>query len=250
MKRAHDPAELNADHVAINKDLTQALPLYARAAARFTGKLIVLLLLAWQSVYASDSDVGLWASGDYHLDLNDDWLASIIIQARFDNDLERLERLLFRPSVTFKAPHGIALTAGYDAHSVEAPRDNIEHRSWQQIAIKKPLGRLTSFAHARLEQRYFENVDDISLRLRLNAGINLPLRGGFTATLANEVFFTLNDVDGAPVSGFDQNRLFAGFSKRLTERLNVRLGYQMQYIDRSARDDLAGNQVFIFFTFK
>ena len=211
---------------------------------------LLLVFCIWQPLWAADNDVGLWATGDYHYDIQDNWLASLAVQARFADDLERLERLLFRPSITFKTRAGIGLTAGYDAHSVESPRDSIEHRSWQQVAVKQNLGRIVPFAHIRLEQRYFENVDDISLRLRLNAGVNIPLRGGFNASLANEVFFTLNETNGGPIDGFDQNRLFAGFSKNLTERLNVRLGYQMQYIERAARDDLAGHQVFIFFTYK
>lgn len=235
-------AAINTSHSSLDRPSKRR---WHRSAAS-----LLLLCCIWQSLWAADDDVGLWATGDYHYEIQDNWLASLAIQARFADDIERLERLLFRPSITYRTASGIGLTAGYDAHSVESPRDSIEHRSWQQIAIKQNFGRIVPFAHVRLEQRYFENVDDISLRLRLNAGVNIPLRGGFSASLANEIFFTLNDTSGGPVEGFDQNRLFAGFSKNLNERLNVRLGYQMQYVERAARDDLAGHQVFIFFTYK
>ena len=199
---------------------------------------------------AADSDVGLWATGDYQREFDAKWLASIAIQARFNSDIETLERLLFRPSITYKLPANIGLSLGYDAHSIESPRDIIEHRSWQQIAVKHRVKQFTTFAHSRLEQRYFENIDAVSLRLRLNAGVDVPLHGGFTATLANEIFFTLNDAGVGPRDGFEQNRLFAGVKKRLSDHLGVRIGYQMQYIDRPANDDIAGHQVFVFLTYK
>jgi hypothetical protein len=215
----------------------------------FCSPLAVLFFIAATNVSAADDDLGLWATGTYVHDISDRWFADIAIQSRFNQDLEKLERLLFRPSLTYNLDTGPSLTLGYDLHSVESPRDKIEHRTWQQISVSKRLPRITAFAWTRLEQRYIEDVSGAAVRLRLRAGASMPLQRGYSVVLANEVFFGLNELTSGPRDGFDQNRLYIGLAKRLSEHIVGQLGYQMQYIDK-ADTDSAGHQIFISLSYR
>ena len=54
----------------------------------------------------------------------------------------------------------------------------------------------------------------------------------------NELFVHLNDVDGGPRAGFDQNRLFVGVGLRASDGTRVELGPMLTYTARPQGDDL------------
>jgi Protein of unknown function (DUF2490) len=116
-----------------------------------------------------------------------------------------------------------------------------EQRVWQQLVFNGKLAPGSSFAlRPRLEQRFFESTDDLGLRARLFARADYNLGEGSPWLLAatNEVFFHLNDVDGGPSAGFDQNRLFLGLGTRASDGTRAELGVMMQYVNRPAAEDL------------
>ena len=85
----------------------------------------------------------------------------------------------------------------------------------------------------RFEQRFLEGVDDTSLRFRYFARLTYPLNGihdNLSLAINEEVFIHLNDPDGGPHSGFNQNRLFIGLNYRVSKRFAFELGYQNQYV--------------------
>jgi hypothetical protein len=86
----------------------------------------------------------------------------------------------------------------------------------------------------RLEQRTFENADDLGWRLRMLWRVQQPLHGPGTAgPLAwAETFVAFNDTDWGARSGFDQQRVFVGWLQPLGKRLNFEAGYMAQHINR------------------
>lgn len=116
-----------------------------------------------------------------------------------------------------------------------------EHRLWQQAVFSlKPSPSLSFAVRPRLEQRFFDGGGDIGLRARLF------LRGDYTfaedapwlVAATNELFVHLNDVDGGPRAGFDQNRLFVGVGLRASDGTRVELGPMLTYTARPQGDDL------------
>lgn len=195
----------------------------------------------------AEEDAGLWFTGTGVLAIDEAWFASLALQPRFDHDIARLERFVIRPSVSRRLGNGHTATLGYDAHVIEAPRDSIEHRTWQEWGWRLPV-KIRLRTRVRLEQRYVENVDGTAVRLRLMGIWRRPLgNSGWTFELNDEVFFGMNDVSGGPRDGYDQNRFYAGFARKLNEHLTGGIGYQMQHINR-ARDDLTLHQVFLTLT--
>ena len=205
----------------------------------------VLLLLPAISVFAADEDGGLWTSTGISRAFGDDLSADLTLQLRFDDDIGRLERTLLRPSVSYRAAHGQILTLGYDAHFIDAPRDIVEQRLWQQYQVSRDVGGPTASLRVRFEERFIDHVDGVPVRVRLRAAVKFPLAATpWHFTLANEAFLGLNDTARSQQDGFHENRAYAGFGRRISSNAVAQIGYQNQFLDGRTRDRMI-HQLFI-----
>ena len=169
------------------------------------------------------------------------------LQPRFTSDIGRMGQLIARGAVGVRLKNDIDLHAGYHyQHNNPAPGvTSDEHRFWQQV-MAPVLRRQNGFALVtrwRLEQRTFENADDLGWRLRMLWRVQQPLNGPGTAgpVAWSETFFALNSTDWGAQGGFDQQRSFAGWLQPMVKRLNLEAGYLHQYVRRPGPD--AGNHV-------
>lgn len=169
------------------------------------------------------------------------------LQPRFTNDVDRMGQFIARTGVGVRLKNDIDLHVGYHyQHNNPSPGvTSDEHRFWQQV-MAPVVRRDNGFAlitRWRLEQRTFENRNDLGWRLRIQWRVQQPLHGkGSAGPLAwSETFLALNDTDWGARGGFDQQRSFVGWLQPLGKRLNLEAGYMHQYINRPTRD--AGNHV-------
>ncbi len=128
-------------------------------------------------------------------------------------------------------PH-FTLWAGYGYTPTFNP-DRDEHRIFQQALYDAKLGPFHFSDRVRLEERLLEDAPAASLRLRNQARLAYPLpwMPSFSLVLADEFFFDLYTVRTAPVSGFDQNRMFSGVSQQLTDHIRLELDYLNQVLN-------------------
>lgn len=151
---------------------------------------------------------------------------------------------MIRPSVSYTAHKYFRATLGYDAHFIELPRDRVEQRLWQQWSARWLAKPVSVSTRVRLEERFIEDIDETAVRLRLQGKLVVPIYGTtFSAVLRNEYFTGLNDVDRGPQSGFDQNRAYVGVRTKIFKRQALEIGYQLQHIDRGAREDISVHQL-------
>lgn len=205
-----------------------------------TSLLVAVLLLgpASRSVSANEHDSGIWSTVSVATPLAQKWSAGMLVQTRVNNHFGDLERTVLRPSLTYKATEAFALTAGYDAHFLERRAgDRIEQRLWQQVSTGTQTGAIKWTGHARLEERFIEDVSGTGLRLRLKARAQAAIgHDTWYAAISNEYFTNLNDLNGGPQSGFDQNRFFVGIGGAVNDHIATEFGYQMQLINRLGED--------------
>jgi hypothetical protein len=125
----------------------------------------------------------------------------------------------------------------------DAPGDALhEHRTWQQGILQKQLpSRIQLQSRTRFEQRFGEGSSEVGLRLRqfVRAGWNPWKDSPVGAVAWDEVFVGLNETDWGAPKGFDQNRLFLGFSLAMAPHARVEAGYLFLYMDRAT--DLYGH---------
>jgi len=166
---------------------------------------------------------------------------------RLTRDAGRLGQVVARVGVGVRTRNDIDFHAGYHfQHNNPAPgRTSDEHRFWQQVmgpVFRQPNG-LALITRWRLEQRTFENANDLGWRLRMFWRLQAPLNGPGTAgpLLISETFVAFNSTDWGARRGFDQQRVFVGWLQPLGKRLNLEAGYMHQHINRPGPN--AGNHI-------
>lgn len=166
------------------------------------------------------------------------------VQFRSADDLAYVKNILIRPGYTYFFDAKKNATLGYafilTNQGAANTNDLIEHRIWQQFIITTPIGKIPLVNRFRLEQRFIErNTDDIfSQRIRYFSRAVIPLhkqekpkftKGAFFA-LQNEIFFNLQNKDLLNNNIFDQNRAYLALGYRLTEGIDLEIGYLNQHI--------------------
>lgn len=219
---------------------------------------VISILLLWLPLVANASEAesrtSLWTMSLTRLTFNEHWRAFVDIQPRFTlNDISggdngRLDTLLMRGAVGYQITQNIGLYQGYAYIPTYDPK-KAEHRSFQELFIKQPLSK-GNFAHRlRFEQRDLDGVEDTAYRFRYFARLVYPLKHWhpkLSLAVNEEIFMNLNDTDGGPQSGFNQNHLFIGLNYRMNPNLAYEIGYQNQYVNRTGGADNISNHILFF----
>lgn len=124
-----------------------------------------------------------------------------------------------------------------------------ENRIWQQFVYDVNPGSLRALFRVRVEERFFTDVGEILLRLRLliRTAFSLVPSNRWQAVAQNELFLHLNSISTGPLSGFDQNRIQWTLQYQTEFGLTLDLGYQLQYqLALNAPNRLSHNLVLLF----
>lgn len=122
---------------------------------------------------------------------------------------------ILRPAVGVELTPWVALHGGYAfVPSWPATAEpHVEHRVWEQALFSGKVGTGAGLqGRLRFEQRFPGWSEGVGLRLRAlgRVGLTPTPWGGYGLAVNDEVFLGFNQTDWGNVSGFDQNRAFAG----------------------------------------
>ncbi len=194
--------------------------------------LLTIVLLFASAAQATDDDAGLWTSVGLSKPLSDRLTLGTLLQLRFIDEVETLERVLLRPHLAYKLNDRQLLSIGYDAHFIDTPSARVEQRLWQEYQLSRPFSSFTGSLRFRLEQRFIDHIDGVPVRMRVRAAVRKPIPGSvWSFSLANEAFLAINDIDAGQRDGFHENRAFAGFDRRISDDVSFQIGYQNQWIE-------------------
>jgi Protein of unknown function (DUF2490) len=216
-----------------------------------------VLLFLPLSVYADTEDrSSTWFMSLSRIEFSDHYRGFLDIQPRFTvddtpgGDNGSIDTVLIRGALGYQIKPNLGIYQGYAIIPTYDP-DKVEHRSFQELLAKQSIGKSSSLAHRlRFEQRFLEGVDDddIAYRFRYFARFTHPLTGiheKLSLAINEEVFININDTDGGPKSGFNQNRLFVGLNYRVSKTLAFEAGYQNQFINvQGSADDVVNHIAF------
>lgn len=147
-------------------------------------------------------------------------------------------------SLGFKINENHIVYVGYGFQHVLEPLASVptnENRGWQQYNFETFTGYGGFKLSSRLEERTVNNAGGLALRARQLVQWTYPLNDLWYLIAAEEVFFNLNTVSWGPVTGYDQNRVFAGFGYRFNSTTRAEVGYLNNYINRDFVQDLEVN---------
>jgi hypothetical protein len=199
--------------------------------------------LAGTGVQASDAQVWAAVSGsgslsgplELHADMNNRWYDNGASHAHFQ----------LRGMLAWRFPSQALLGGGYSYVRTETQAGRVvhEHRLFQQLNLPiASIGKARLTGRTRLEQRRFEELDGVAIRLRQQVSLAIPLDGpsGLRAILSTEPFFLLNAPDGTTApTGLNQVRSFAGLGIPIMQGVALEAGYMNQFI--LAGDDRANH---------
>ncbi len=177
---------------------------------------LLALLLAPLPARAS-TDGQLWLNMLAQGSISGDLIFWFDASGRFSDDASRLGQTLFRGAIGTRVSPNLSLVAGY-VHVRTTPRTGagtVEHRGWQQALYPIIRGeRAQLIGRTRLEQRWLDGGDGMSLRARQLFRLNVPLGEASAPRFIawHEAFLTLSDTGWSPDTGFDQHRSFVGLA--------------------------------------
>jgi hypothetical protein len=176
-------------------------------------------------------------------------------QWRRVDGLENPQQSLLRAGVNYAMRKDVSLNAGYAFAETDPygdyPNANTfsEHRIYEQIFLKNPVGKVDVSHGFTLEQRFIEkfstlngvtNTDWIFLnRIRYRIRTEIPVyknstdNNSWSIILLDEVFVGFGKNVGANV--FDQNRLAALVGYKVNKNVKIEAGYLSQILQQGKR---------------
>jgi hypothetical protein len=204
-----------------------------RALIRIVPLAVVAVTIASRQASAqSRHDPQLWMQLIVTSELAADWLLHLEAQPRWSEDASELNHVILRGALGRRLHPRVSIWGGYGwIPRTLGPGTRYEHRIWQQLTVTPaPLNRWSTTVRVRTEQRFIEGWADRSHRVRIMGRVVRPFDavGKWNLALSNEAMVTLDETSGGPHDGFDQNRLFGGVLRRLSERVSLEGGYLWQ----------------------
>ncbi len=144
--------------------------------------------------------------------------------------------------VSINAGYAFAETFGYGDYP--AAYTFPEHRIYEQLVIKNPIGKLDLSHRFTLEQRFLGKVSEISgikntdyfflNRMRYRVRGELPIASNhWSVILQDEIFIGWGKNMGTNI--FDQNRIGILLGYKLNKQLKIECGYINQTLQQSKR---------------
>ena len=176
----------------------------------------------------TESDTQQWTSIRIKHPIGERWAVSLKSQVRFDDDVSEYKSVYLKPAVHVSFASHWHLGLGYKYEDKRGGSE--EQAAWQEAAFTHSLGKLTLGHRLRLEERFLEGIGGVIARSRFRLKAAHPLWSSpWYLVGSEEVFVNLNSQGEGPVSGFEQNRLFAGLGVHLGRHLRAELGYLWRF---------------------
>ncbi|NOQ84102.1 MAG: DUF2490 domain-containing protein [Myxococcales bacterium] len=193
--------------------------------------LVAALLGAPQTASAFETDVkqdlALWSLAFVNHDFDDHWSVSFQTEVRVKDEVTSLDEAVFKAGGYYRFNDWLELGIGYNyIYKNDGANDNV---AWEELYVRHPF-QVFGFTHqVRLEQRFIQDISGTIPRLRYLVHVTTPLSPLFYFALSEAFRFNLVDKGTGPVSGFEQNRLYAGFGVHASKYLRVELGYLWRF---------------------
>jgi hypothetical protein len=174
-------------------------------------------------------DTQLWAQVVATVSLSDQWVTHHEVQSRWWEDLQGHDQLIIRNAIGRRLSRGITLWGGHawTPRTLEGGWAH-EQRVWEQLSVTFPAaGAWTPSIRIRQEQRFLDSWGDTSHRLRMMGRAVRPVDAEklWSIVAWNELMVTLDDTQNGPAQGIDQNRMFAGVLRKLSDQAGIESGY-------------------------
>lgn len=209
-------------------------------------KIIIITLifsLSTASAFAIENDFQLWTPIYITFPIKEKFVGYFEANPRFGDNVTDVTQFRLRPAIGYKITDNLIFYTGYAWAPSFVPKFINENRIWEQLELRsnfkifKWLERFKFTNGLKLEERLIENAGSMGLRGRYNFQVEYALDRNdlWTGVLYNRIYVNFYSVARGPEGGFDQNRLYAGLRRKITDFLSFETGYQFQYLFNRGR---------------
>ena len=196
----------------------------------------------------SESNSNLWLNyvGDHPIGKGP-WGVHLESQIRRADFGGNWQQLLLRPGINYTISPALTVSAGYawvETHpygDIPIAADFPEHRLWEQAVVSHKALGLDWTHRLRLEQRRIGEVapatGDVTnwryenrIRYMLRTTIPLSADKKWYLALWDEVFFNFGS--NVSMNYLDQNRVFIGLGRQLSDNTKLEIGFMEQTVQR------------------
>jgi hypothetical protein len=218
--------------------------------------LLISLISSAQNDRVNDYNNTNWFQTLNTVKLNKQWSLHLEYQWRRTDGLKYWQQSLLRIGANYKLNDNVTLHAGYawaetfpyGDHPIAASGTFPEHRLYEQLNLRQPLGKLTLTHRFRIEQRWLGRVVNTNgqreveewnflHRFRYQFRATHPLSKRTTQqpylVAADELFIGAGKNVGVNI--FDQNRIFLLFGYKFNDKLSLEAGYFNQTLQQGRR---------------
>jgi len=195
-----------------------------------------------------EKKLGNWIGATSSMRFANKWSIFLQGELRTWEMASNLNEVLWRAAIHYDFTKKLNGAIGYVRvdtwpYENEPYRKFYENRFFQEFLIKSKWGKVAVKNRFRLEQRWITTEEygkEYSNRVRYMLGFTIPLNGSSVVkgtnfiTVFDEVFVDLDKFDywfdrEAGEAGLNQNRLYAGFGRQLTDHSNFGIGFLWQH---------------------
>jgi len=218
-------------------------------------KIVLLAILATlfsahskATVYEVYGKIGLWNAFLFQKSFNEKMYFHNELRFRVIGEFDNVQQFLVRPSfhylpikwLEFSAGYTYSLNAAYN--SFGAIQDLPEHNTWEQVATRNRLGKLSFHTRTRYENRFVGQLqsrqpDEIYFsfrnRLRTMLEVGYQLSENDKLSVYDEAFWISPESEQLPSVFAHQNWIGLNFSHNFSGRLSGYLGLMRQYLYRN-----------------
>lgn len=227
------------------------------------GALMMLIIFSYQ-LSAQNNDVDtqnlLWTRYWLKFQVSEKWTSYFDVEERVYMPTFRQHHFLPTLGVNYKLNENFSLTAAILYFELTIPQDpdadfkEVIRELWPQVAINYKHNvndNLTFLSRIKTERRYRQRESNSytfrNFRLRMRMGINYKINSNIKAVLVEEILINMrSDEIRTP---FDQNRLSAGFSFKISQKFHFDLGY-MYWIQQKPNSNNYVNRNIAYFALK
>ena len=195
--------------------------------------LLTANLISVNPAFASkdfSNDFGLWTAVNVNVPIKGKFESRFQVSPRWLNNATDFNQFILHSLLGYRFNKHLSFFQGYAWSTYYAPRFIREQRPYNDLLISHSVDKF-SFEHRfRLEERFIQDVRGASVRARYKLKGLYPLGRSkkWSLVFFDELFFNLNSPNNGPNSGIDQNRIYVGILRKLTDNFSVEGGYQLQ----------------------
>ncbi len=198
-----------------------------------TAFILLIISLFDNCALAVESDLHDWTSVYITLPITERVKFNLEETTRLGEKFTHLNQNVLRPALGYQLTKDFSVWQGYAWNPVFYPKFVNEQHIWQQALWKHHFPKFTFTGRFRLQERFIQGVDGVSVRARYFFRFQCPIdkKKIWSLVAQTEPFVTLNNRLNGPKAGLDRINSFFGINKVISENVNLDLGYQLQYVN-------------------